>query len=672
VEYLKRGASDYVLKNRLELLPIAIAQTLHEKRHRDAATLLQERILAAKKEWEFTFDSVPDAILILDDKHLVHRANRAATEVLSLPFSKLIGRPCYEVLHGMDKVHPDCPHDKMVNSGLSQRGDFEETRLGKTFDVTSTPLKDTNGNFVGCIHVLRDISDRNRAEQALRHSEERYRSLVAATSQVVWSADPTGKIVEDSPKWREFTGGPGVLEAIHPDDRSRVMQEWSKAVKNRSAYHTECKGRRKDGEYRDLLVSGVPILEKNGRIREWVGTCTDITDQRQLEEQFRQAQKMEAMGRLAGGIAHDFNNLLGVIIGYSDLLLAALDSDVSSHTKAQEIKNAGQRAASLTTQLLAFSRKQVLSPRVLNVNTVVNETSKLLTRVLGEDIELTTRLAPELAHIKADPAQIEQVIMNLAINARDAMPNGGNLVIETSNAELDHQVVQQAQPGHYVLLSIIDTGSGMDKATLSRIFEPFFTTKEVGKGTGLGLATVYGIVQQSGGYIWVSSEVGKGATFNIYLPAVEEKIEEVAAESTVTFPMGAETILLVEDEPSLRELSRQLLASMGYTVVAAASPAEAIRISSRWRGPIHLLLTDVVMPGMNGRELADLLSATYPKMKVLYVSGHPDSVVVEYALVKPGVAFLQRPFTRDALAKKINEVLGSAADRSRNHPGGTR
>jgi CheY-like chemotaxis protein len=318
----------------------------------------------------------------------------------------------------------------------------------------------------------------------------------------------------------------------------------------------------------------------------------------------------------------------------------------------------------LTRQLLAFSRKQVLTPKVLDLNTVVSETSKLLIRLLGADIELITKLDLALGHVKADPAQIEQVIMNLAINARDAMPNGGILLIETTNTDLDQQYSQQrhieVQPGSYVLLTVSDTGIGMDKRTQTRLFEPFFTTKEVGKGTGLGLATIFGIVSQSGGYIRVDSEVGKGTTFKVHMPLVKEMLSEVQPEATIPFSLSSGTILLVEDEGSLRELSRRLLESMGYRVMDAANGADAIRIAGRCRDPIHLLVTDVVMPGMNGCELAELLAATRSRMKVLYVSGHTEDVIVQYPLLKSGVAFLQRPFTRDALAKKVKELLGAS------------
>ncbi len=524
-------------------------------------------------------------------------------------------------------------------------------------------------------HVLQEKEHRNErnkrhlSEHALRLSVDRYRSLVVASAQVVWTANAAGDVVEDVPLWRAFSGksveetvGRGWLNTIHPEDREQARQAWSNAVKSRSNYATQYRALRKDGEYRDLLVRGVPVFEDDGSVREWVGTCTDITDQRQLEDQSRQGHKMEAMGKLAGGIAHDFNNLLGVIIGYSDLLMSTVQPGDASRREIEQIKKAGQRAASLTLQLLAFSRKQVLLPKVLDLNDVVRETSKMLLRLIGADIELVNTLSPTLDHVKADPTQIEQVILNLAINARDAMPNGGKLIIQTLNAELDESsnryLNNDVKPGNYVLLTVSDTGIGMDKETQAHIFEPFFTTKEKGKGTGLGLATAYGIVKQSSGYIWVYSEVGKGTVVKVYMPRVQGALSHAQLEEAATPPTCSGTILLVEDEDSLRELSHKLLESMGYTVIEAANGADAIHIVGQCRDQIQLLITDVVMPGMNGRELAERLVASDSKMKVLYVSGYTDEGIMQTLV--PGVAFLQKPFTRDSLAKKIQEALGAS------------
>jgi CheY-like chemotaxis protein len=373
------------------------------------------------------------------------------------------------------------------------------------------------------------------------------------------------------------------------------------------------------------------------------------------------AGKMEAVGRLSGGIAHDFNNLLGVIIGYSQLLKRRLDPGNALLEPAEEIEKAGQRAASLTRQLLAFSRQQILTPSILNLNDLILDMAKMLPRLLGEDITVNTSLCEALGMVKADQGQIEQVIMNLAVNARDAMPEGGKLRIETANVELDQAYAWQhagAKPGHYVMLAVIDSGAGIDAETLAHIFEPFFTTKGVGKGTGLGLATVYGVVKQSGGYIWVDSEPGQGASFQIFLPRVEEAVTPTVANKPLGETIGgSETILLVEDAEALRKLTQSLLESHGFHVLVAQNGEEAIQVEARHSGKIDLLLTDVVMPGMNGRVLTERLLPKQPGMRVLYISGYTDSFIAGHGVLERGVVLLHKPFTEDALIRKVREVL---------------
>jgi len=387
----------------------------------------------------------------------------------------------------------------------------------------------------------------------------------------------------------------------------------------------------------------------------------DVTESKNLEAMLRQAQKMEAVGQLAGGVAHDFNNLLGVILGYTGLMLDHLSPDDPKHKSISEIQKAGDRAALLTRQLLAFSRKQVLQPKVLDLNTVVAGAEKLLQRLIGEDIELLVVLNPALGRIEADAGQLEQIIMNLAVNSRDAMPPGGKLTIETSNVEVDEEYAAQhpsTRTGPHVMLSVTDTGCGMDAKTKAHIFEPFFTTKEFGKGTGLGLSTVYGIVKQSGGSVWVYSEVGIGTTFKIYLPCVSPALEVAPpSDKPDKIERGSQTILIVEDEAALLEVTHQSLDAVGYTVLAALGPVEAIRISESHPGPIHLMVTDVIMPGMSGAQLASRLSVPRPEMKVLYVSGYTDDTIVRHGVLDPGLAFLQKPFSPKTLARKVGEVL---------------
>jgi signal transduction histidine kinase/DNA-binding NarL/FixJ family response regulator len=421
---------------------------------------------------------------------------------------------------------------------------------------------------------------------------------------------------------------------------------------------------RKDATATEIRVSGRAVSDL-GKERTFELFAEDVTERRALEQQLQQSQKMEAVGRLAGGIAHDFNNLLMVISGYSEFLLDRLGPEPSLRAPAQEIAGAAVRASALTRQLLAFSRKQMLAPKILDLNGVVAENLKMLTRMIGEDIDLVMVPAGGLGPVRADAGQIEQVIMNLAVNARDAMPSGGKLTIETSNVTLDDDHARLHPPltaGNYVMLAISDTGAGMDFETQSRIFEPFFTTKGT-KGTGLGLSTVYGIVKQSGGYIWVYSEPGKGTTFKIYLPRVAEAIQNpvqasVLPESFAGAP-GTETILLVEDEANLRYLARQFLEKQGYRVLDAADGALAMQIALAHEGTIHLLLTDVIMPGMNGRELAQRVLQLRPSVKVLYMSGYTENVIGQNGTLDAGVRLLQKPFTLRDLKAKVREVLDS-------------
>jgi nitrogen-specific signal transduction histidine kinase/CheY-like chemotaxis protein len=398
-----------------------------------------------------------------------------------------------------------------------------------------------------------------------------------------------------------------------------------------------------------------------------VGVMESVTELKRLEDQFRQAQKMEAVGRLAGGIAHDFNNLLTTILGYSHLILGRIGSDDPLRVEVEEIRTAGDRAAALTQQLLAFSRKQVIEPKVLEVNAVVANMERMLRRLIGEDIELQTQLDSSVGCIKADPGQLEQVIMNVAVNARDAMPRRGRLTIRTGSAVLDEAFVRQhlgARVGQYASIVVSDTGCGMDEVTKSRIFEPFFTTKDPGKGTGLGMATVYGIVKQSDGYISVDSEPGKGTRISIYFPRVQdERFPLDSADAAAPpLPRGSEIVLLVEDEDAVRSLVLGLLRSGGYVVLEASNAAEAVRLSNDFVGPIHVLLTDVVMPEVSGRELADQLRKTRPEMRLLYMSGYTEDTIVHHGVLTSDAGFLQKPFTPELLLRKMRETLERPQD----------
>jgi PAS domain S-box-containing protein len=524
---------------------------------------------------------------------------------------------------------------------------------------------------------------RERAEAALRESEKEFQKFYDEAPVGYHELDTKGRITRVNRKELEMLGytagemlGKPLWNFFVEEDTTRHVT-MAKLAGDVSFHDTfERTFRRKDGTTLPVLVEDRLLRDKNGQIIGIRSTVEDITERRQTqealrksEEQLRQWQRVEAIGRLAGGVAHDFNNLLMTIKGCSELLLNAFDRRDPRREEVEEILKAGERATSLTRQLLAFGRRQVLQPQVLDLNSLVINMDKMLRRLIGEDIQLVTVLDQELWSVKVDPGMIEQVIMNLAVNSRDAMPNGGKLTIETANIIHDENYASRhisMKPGYYVMVAVSDNGCGMDKETQSHLFEPFFTTKEKGKGTGLGLSTVYGIIKQSGGNIWVYSEPSQGTTFKIYLPRVEKTSTVYKPKaSSPPAPGGTETILLVEDEEAVRTMVSKILRNKGYTVLEAAHSEEAFEISERHEGPIHLMVTDVIMPQMSGPELAERLAPRLPEMKVLYMSGYPDNTIVQHGVLEPGTAFLQKPFTLNALESKVREVLDGTRPGSR-------
>ncbi|MCU1284731.1 MAG: multi-sensor hybrid histidine kinase [Acidobacteriales bacterium] len=509
---------------------------------------------------------------------------------------------------------------------------------------------------------------RKRNEDALRNSESRYRSIVQSAVYGIYRSSMDDHFLEVNPAIVSMLGYGSNEELlalklskevyVDPTERRRLIDQHSA---NNRFDNVEVKWKRKDGKPITVRLSGHAITNASGEIEAFQMITEDVTERRALEEQLRQSQKMEAVGRLAGGVAHDFNNLLTVIKGYSELMLEELKDADPLRGEVEEIKKAADRAAGLTRQLLAFSRQQVLAPKVLDLNAVVGNMDKLLKRLLGEDIALYSVLESGLGRVKADPGQVEQVIMNLAVNARDAMPRGGKLTVETANIELDEAYAHEhmgAKPGSYVMLAVSDTGTGMTPQVRQRIFEPFFTTKELGKGTGLGLSTVYGIVKQSEGYIWVYSEIAVGTSFKVYLPRVDAPAEAAHVRTLARSAYrGTETVLLVEDEDGVRALVRQVLHKNGYTVLEARHGGEALLHCERHKGQIELLLTDVILEQMSGTELAARLATIRPDMKVLYISGYTDDAIVHHGVLTQGTHFLQKPFTTESLAKKIRQVL---------------
>ncbi|HEY1495157.1 MAG TPA: PAS domain S-box protein [Candidatus Solibacter sp.] len=556
------------------------------------------------------------------------------------------------------------------------------TKLGERRLVSwnNTILRDDAGNPNGTASIGEDITERKRTEIALHQSEHRFREIVHNLPGIVFqfytrdngefglyyvggrSEELFGLVLEPLGTWHQR-----FVDCLLPKDRGKFLASVEESVRTRTKWDCEARFLKPGGG--ELYFRGMSRPTRLETETVFNGILLDITDRKRLEDQFQHAQKLESVGRLAGGVAHDFNNLLTVINGYSGFLLNQLHPRDSLRSHAEEILKAGQRAAGLTAQLLAFSRKQIIEPKPLVLNHAVNEAKRMLQRIIGEDIELVTELEPSLGRVMADSDQVHQVIMNLAVNARDAITDCGRLSIVTRNVTLDQNspdLPPDISPGHYVLLSISDNGVGMTDAIRESIFEPFFTTKEQGKGTGLGLATVYGIVRQNNGWILVESEPGKGSTFKIFLP----RLDDVAAPQpkgafAIEHFRGTETILLVEDQPAVRTLVNSMLSARGYHVLEVPDGLEALEVERKYSDAIHLAITDIVLPRMNGRELFSRLRATRPDIKVLYISGYPADVIAERGVLEPGVAFLSKPFTADELAAKVREVLGEPTERDR-------
>jgi two-component system cell cycle sensor histidine kinase/response regulator CckA len=520
--------------------------------------------------------------------------------------------------------------------------------------------------------AFQDINDRRKAEESHRESELRFRQVVENIREVFWITDAERKqMLYISPGYEEIWGRPceslyaspkDWVDAIIPEDRERITKAFLKQ-KIAGGYDEEYTIIRPDGSVRKIHDRGFPVKNASGIVYRLTGVAEDITEGKKLENQLHQSQKMEAIGQLAGGVAHDFNNLLTVINGYSDLLIASLSNDEKAQNYLGLIKEAGEQSAALTSQLLAFGRNQFVAPKVIDLNEVVRKVEKMLVRIIGEDIELSTALHPALGRVMADPGQIEQILLNLSVNGRDAMPKGGKLTIETANITLDENYTRShagVQPGDYVMLAVTDMGTGMTEEIKRHIFEPFFTTKDVGQGTGLGLSVVHGAVKQSNGNIEVYSEPGCGTAFKIYLPKADDSLtlSEVIIKDITVPKKGTETILLVEDEAKVREFARHVLQEYGFTILVAGNAKDALRISTEYKGKIDLLLTDVVMPETGGRVLAEQLQPMHPGMKVLFMSGYTADGVVRHGILHEHVNFLQKPFSPLALAKKVREVLG--------------
>jgi PAS domain S-box-containing protein len=631
----------------------------------------EEALRESEKRYKDLAELLPQVVFETDDKANLTFTNRRAFE--------LFGYTQEDFEAGLNVLNMLAPEDRsrgakniqMVLAGEKpQNPEYRVLRKdGSALHViidSSAIVRDSEP--VGIRGILVDITERKHMEEELRklsHAVEQSPASVVIT-------DKTGLIEYVNHKFTELTGYT-LNEALGKNPRilksGQMPQEtyeelWSTITSGRE-WKGQLHNKKKNGELYWEHASISPIIDSTGQISHFIGIKEDITERKRLEQQFFQAQKMEAIGRLAGGVAHDFNNLLSVIIGSSDLLLDTLDQSDPKRVELEEIKDAGNRAATLTSQLLAFSRKQIRTPEFMDINEVLTDVEKMLHRLIGEDVEVVLRLSPEIGQIYADPVQLEQVIMNLAVNARDAMPQGGKFILETADVTLDEEYARDhiaIKPGRYTMLAVSDTGCGMTPEIQAHLFEPFFTTKERGKGTGLGLSTVYGIVKQNDGFIWVYSEPNQGTTFKIYLPTIDRPVvSETPPIKEVANLHGTETILVVEDDPHLRALASRILQRHGYAVLEAQHAASAELICGQHQGPIHLLLTDIVMPGASGRQLAHLLANSRPEMKVIYTSGYANDVIAQRWNLEPGITLIQKPFTPDLLAHKVREVLGTEA-----------
>jgi PAS domain S-box-containing protein len=648
----------------------------------------EDTLRKQQTENEIIFNSAPYMIFYKDTRNRILRANRPAAQSVGLDVSEVEGRSAYDLFPSeavryhqddLDVVRTGQPKLAILQPYRLPSGEVRLVRCDKI------PYRDPAGEIVGIVVFSTDVTERQRAEDSMRRSELNYRSVVQGAPYGICRVSQHGRLFNVNPAMVLMLGYESEADLLEvnldrhifrdPGERANIVRERGESFEGAETSWT-----RQDGTRIQVRLSGRPVRDS-----EWPSTCYEliaenVTEQRALEKQLRQAQKMEAVGRLAGGVAHDFNNLLMVIQGHAELL--SEKKRITQHTgtapesetcqpaaetdwylrKVEQIQKAAERAAGLTRQLLAFSRMQMLQSKVIALNEIVSEMGKMLPRLIGEDIDLEISMNPDLGRVKADPSQMEQVILNLAVNARDAMPHGGKLKIETADVDVDDAFARQHPPmvpGPYIVLAVSDTGVGMDPETQAHIFEPFFTTKEVGKGTGLGLATVYGVVKQSGGYVWVNSEKGSGTTFQVYLPRVLQTADPLSSPAASTeAPSGSETILLAEDEKDVREIAREFLSLAGYKVLEARDGAAAMEIARGYDGPIHLLITDMVMPKVGGRELAAQIASLRPEMKVIYMTGYTERSAASNGDSQKAV-MLTKPFTRLALARTVSKVLKS-------------
>lgn len=635
---------------------IAIGQDITERKRAD------ESANKALMAWQETFDLLSSSIWVMSKEQKILYANKATEHYFNRSWDEIIGKHCWEIVHKTIQQIPECPVLKALKT--LKKESIEMKANGRYFEVIVEPIV-SDGNLQGFVHIISDITDRKKAEEALYESEKVYRTLFEDHSAVKILLNPdTADIVDANKAASRFYGWSREelkkmnIQQINTLPAEEFYAELEKARTSQKTYF-EFKHRLSDNSIRDVRVFSSKVHIKS---KDYLHSIIqDVTKEKQLEAQLYQTQKLEAIGKLAGGIAHDFNNMLNIILGYSEIMMNKLHQKDPLRDDVHQIIEAANRSKSLTQQLLAFSRKQILNPQIINVNDILNRMQKMLERLIGEDIQLISELAHNLSYIKADPSQIEQVILNLAVNARDAMPYGGKLIIETDNVYLDEEYAQthtNVIPGEYVMIAITDTGKGIDKETLPYIFEPFFTTKDKDKGIGLGLSTVYGIIKQTGGNIWVYSELEKGTTFKIYIPITLEKPQiDKKNEERKELRGGGQHILVVEDETGLRGLFEALITNLGYRVTVASNGGEALLLIEEKGLMPDLIITDVIMPVLSGADLVNRLKKNIPDLKVLYMSGYTSNAIVHHGVLDEGKPFIQKPFNINELALKIEELL---------------
>jgi PAS domain S-box-containing protein len=688
VDSLRLGAWDYVLKpvTDPEGLDIIIKRALEKARlvrenrcyREHLEELVRERtgkLREVTERWERTFDAVPDLIMIVDTDFRIMQVNKAMADRLGHTPAECAGQLCYAAMHKTERPPSFCPYLRTLKDCREHTVEVSEERLGGYFIVSTSPIYDSAGQLIGSVHVARDITERKQAEIRLNDQLHFLQQLLDSIPIPVYYKDTDGLYLGCNSAFEKFIGLPRsrivgkTVYEVAPKDLADVYHQADSALLSRSGvqvYETDVM--HKDGTRHDVIFNKATYVDADGRMIGIVGAIMDITERRKAEEerklleaQLHQAQKMEAIGQLAGGIAHDFNNILTAIIGYAEIILMRMEKDSPLRHFIEQVLTSADRAAELTNGLLTFSRRQVLHTKPIDLCGVVRGLKKMLGRLLPEDIDFRTTVAERDLIVMADKGQIEQVLMNLVTNAKDAMPRGGSLAIEVSPAVMNERFVHAhgfGEPGNYACISITDTGHGMDEATRKRIFEPFFTTKEVGKGTGLGMAIIYGIIQQHNGYITVYSEKERGTTFRIYLPLIVEEIKEVhGTREAEPPPGGTETILLAEDEVTVRELHKMILQEAGYKIVEALDGRDALDKFMERQAEVDILATDVVMPKNDGKSLYEEIRKIRPDMKVLFMSGYTKDIIVERGILEDEFSYMTKPVTSSELLKKVRDIL---------------